>query len=129
MRPIQSETMNMNRAYWNRPEIKGTVWQNYMLVMTQWPTQVSPEGPTNDGGPFPNSTETTAVSNTTLETYLQDTSCMGCHAFSNLTGRDFVMFVTRDAFESSDSAEAASALGRDPMFMSLMKFFEEAKRK
>ena len=33
-------------------KIKGTVWENYMLVMTQWPTSVSPESPGNDANPI-----------------------------------------------------------------------------
>jgi hypothetical protein len=100
---IFPETMDMNRAYWKLPEIMGTVWQNYMLVMTQWPNTVAPEDPTNDGHPFP--VANWNVSNTTIETYLQGDdkggilpSCMGCHAISNHHGRDFVMFVAVDAF-------------------------------
>jgi hypothetical protein len=145
--PIKPQTMNMNRRYWNRPEIKGTVWQNYMLVMTQWPTYVSPESPTNDGKPFPNDTEGnpagTAVSNTTMETYFQDMSCMTCHDMSNVTGRDFVMFVTRDAFQPGDLAPAdlfsrkisdrasnsGSTPSSDPLLRSLMEFFETARQK
>ena len=50
---IQPDTMAMNQAYWNLPQIKGTVWQNYMLIMTQRPTQIAPENPNNDGAPFP----------------------------------------------------------------------------
>ncbi|XUJ33556.1 hypothetical protein ACQ5SK_38455 [Bradyrhizobium japonicum] len=38
LQPIQPDTMQMNQAYWNLPEIKGTVWANYMLIMTQWPS-------------------------------------------------------------------------------------------
>ena len=101
---IYWQIMEWNKKYWEQPEIKGTIWQNYMLVLTQWPEQVSPEGPMNDGYPFP-----LAGSNpeqrTVLETYFQDAnkygkfpSCMTCHAHSNHYGRDFVMFVTMDAF-------------------------------
>src|SRR5580704_4221216 len=42
---ILPQTMAMNEEYWKLPQIKGTVWQNYMLVMTQWPTKVVPESP------------------------------------------------------------------------------------
>jgi hypothetical protein len=31
---IKPQTMAMNAAYWNLSQIRGTVWQNYMLVMT-----------------------------------------------------------------------------------------------
>ena len=36
--PIHASTMALNRAYWALPGIKGTVWEHYMLVASQWPT-------------------------------------------------------------------------------------------
>ena len=109
--PIHASTMAMNRAYWSLPGIKGTVWEHYMLVASQWPTVPLPPGPQNDGAYFPGLTpppdaprenyqssdadaapEENLV-NTTIETYLQDppSSCMSCHqAVSNALGRDFV---------------------------------------
>ena len=141
---LSPASMSMNNIYWNLPEIKGTVWQNYMLVMTQWPTQPLPEAPSNSGDPFPTSGST--LSNTTMETYFQDegTSCLECHQLSNDEGRDFVMFVTFDAFRSgvpspSDpfsgrvagalATEPGRALGDDPMIRSLVNFFERTKDK
>lgn len=95
--PIEASTMATNRVYWALPEIKGTVWENYMLVMTQWPTDTQPEGPNNPGSPFPS--DGSNLANTTMETYFQqDVSCMACHNMANRKGRDFVMFVTFDAF-------------------------------
>ena len=106
--PIHAETMAMNRAYWALPEIKGTVWEHYMLVASQWPTIPRPAGPQNDGGYFPgqplspdapreNYQSADApkenLVNTTIETYFQDppSSCMSCHqSVSNALGRDFV---------------------------------------
>jgi hypothetical protein len=138
--PIEPSTMATNFAYWNLPEIKDTVWRNYMLVMTQWPTAPQPEGPDNDGAPFPSSG--TILANTTMETYFQSSSanCMTCHDQSNQQGRDFVMFVTFDAFrpgiaspaESFEAkniagalaADPAAALATDPLIGSLAKFFE-----
>lgn len=93
---IVPSTMATNRAYWALPEIKGTVWENYMLVMTQWPTSSAPEAPNNNGAPFPSSGS--ALANTTMETYFQTTTCMSCHNVANRRGRDFVMFITFDAF-------------------------------
>jgi len=108
--PIRSETMAMNRAYWALPQVRGTVWANYMLVATQWPTVTHPVSPDNDGRYFPGlridgdtpgenyqsddqaEVESNLV-NTTMETYAQDqpSSCMACHnAASNARGRDFV---------------------------------------
>ncbi len=106
--PIHPSTMAMNRAYWALPGIKGTVWEHYMLVASQWPTVPRPAGPQNDGGYFPGQPlEADAprenyqsadaphenLVNTTIETYFQDapSSCMACHqSVSNALGRDFV---------------------------------------
>jgi hypothetical protein len=106
--PIHPATMAMNRAYWALPEIKGTVWEHYMLVAVQWPTLVDPSGPQNDGAYFPGlpiapdaprenyqsaDVPKENLVNTTIETYLQDppSSCMSCHqTVSNALGRDFV---------------------------------------
>ena len=140
---ITPQTMSMNKDYWSLPEIKGTVWENYMLVMTQWPTQISPEKPTNDGAPFP--TSGSALANTTMETYFQfqGGSCMECHNISNNTGRDFVMFVTFDAFRPGTPAASdvlfskisaarvrsnAAALRSDPLVKSLTDFFNAKDR-
>jgi len=106
--PIHPSTMAMNRAYWALPGIKGTVWEHYMLVASQWPTVTHPADPENDGAYFPglpiapdavreNYQSADApkenMINTTIETYLQDppSSCMSCHQnVSNALGRDFV---------------------------------------
>lgn len=65
-------------AKWQAP-LAGTVWANYMLIGTQWPTQQnSKSNPT--GFPFPQ-----FLANTTMETYIQGTvpqsssSCIACH--------------------------------------------------
>jgi hypothetical protein len=95
---IATSTMATNEAYWAHQKIKGTVWENYMLVMTQWPRQTTPVGPVNMGNPFPNTADTN-IANTTMETYFQESvSCMQCHQASNELGLDFVMFVAFDAF-------------------------------
>jgi hypothetical protein len=106
--PIDRSIMAVNRAYWNAPGVKGTVWERYMLVAVQWPTSREPPAPSNDGGYFPGrsdgagardeSYKSTAepeenLINTAMETYLQDrpSSCMACHqAVSNARGDDFV---------------------------------------
>src|SRR4051794_22321675 len=79
--------------------VSGTVWQNYMLVMTQWPT-ANPPNPQNQGTPehtFPGVTTnpstrpTSAYANTTMETWEQtniSTGCMNCHNFAS--GTDFL---------------------------------------
>ena len=106
--PIDPSIMAVNRAYWNSPGVKGTVWARYMLVAVQWPTSREPPAPDNDGGYFPGrpaaadageeSYKSTAMPeenliNTTMETYLQDrpSSCIACHQIvSNVRGGDFV---------------------------------------
>ena len=106
--PIHPSTMAMNRAYWALPGIKGTVWEHYMLVASQWPTIPGSPSPQNDGGYFPGQPLTADAPrenyqsadapkenlvNTTIETYFQDppSSCMSCHqSLSNALGRDFV---------------------------------------
>jgi hypothetical protein len=106
--PIHASTMAMNRAYWALPGIKGTVWEHYMLVASQWPTVTRPVDPQNDGAYFPGPTPPPDAPrenyqstdgpkenlvNTTIETYFQDSpsSCMSCHhTVSNALGRDFV---------------------------------------
>ena len=105
---IHASTMAMNRAYWALPGIRGTVWEHYMLVASQWPTVTSPVDPQNDGAYFPGLTPPPDAPrenyqstdgpkenlvNTTSETYFQDppSSCMSCHqSLSNALGRDFV---------------------------------------
>jgi hypothetical protein len=117
-RPIGAEIMAMNRAYWALPEIRGTVWANYMLVASQWPTLTQPSAPDNDGAPFPGTSAAPNapaeiyqladagsdpdqnLANTTMETYYQAPAgaCMACHhAVSNALGRDFVAFIANDA--------------------------------
>jgi Cu/Ag efflux protein CusF len=106
--PIHPDTMATNRAYWAMPGVQGTVWANYMLVATQWPTEPQPVGPQNDGRYFPGlradantpgepyqqgDAAEHNLANTTMETYAQSapSSCMACHhVVSNALGRDFV---------------------------------------
>ena len=106
--PIHVQTMALNRAYWALPGIKGTVWEHYMLVASQWPTKPEPVSAQHDGAYFPgqplapdapreNYQSADApkenLVNTTIETYFQDapSSCMACHqSVSNALGHDFV---------------------------------------
>jgi hypothetical protein len=144
---IYSQAMAANEQYWKQRGIKDTIWQYYMLVATQWPQRTgsaneAPPGPTNDGNPFPR--KGLALSNTTMETYFQydGLSCMECHNTSNKSGRDFVMFVSIDAYRPrfrspadlfsrkiSGKCKAATVLSRDPMLKSLKDFFEAAAQK
>lgn len=72
---IYQSARDANRAW--RKQLKGTVWENYELVGTQWPTlPKNPGVPT--GRPQP-----TLLANSTMETYIQTTSsCIQCHSTS-----------------------------------------------
>lgn len=59
--------------------VRGTVWENYVLVSTQWPAEPSKPDPK----PTPE-----VLSNTTMETYIQNAdkqtaSCMKCHSYAS----------------------------------------------
>lgn len=75
--PINESYKRINEQ-WQTPLGK-SVWANYELIGTQWPTQQDNQGnPT--GFPFPR-----FMANTTMETYIQGTvpqsssSCIACH--------------------------------------------------
>jgi len=99
---INSQTRNTNAAY--RKKLLGTVWQNYQLVMTQWPlVPNSPATPATPQNTFPGAGATSAFTNTTLETWDQKniaTGCMNCH---NLTKKntDFLWALQINAFPST----------------------------
>jgi hypothetical protein len=74
---ILKEVADLNKSF--RGILKGTVWENYMLLATQWPSDhASKTDPL--GAPAP-----TYLANSTLETYSQgrvplaSSSCMACH--------------------------------------------------
>jgi hypothetical protein len=92
VKPINTSTEGTNAKY---RQALGGVWQNYKLVMTQWPVpqgNVPPEGPvppSQAGTPnltFPGIGATSSFANTTLETFEQGsiaTGCMACHNIAN----------------------------------------------
>jgi hypothetical protein len=96
--PLTPETVSMNEAF--QGLLKDTVWRNYMLISTQWPSgfpcaiirsTVSPPNspqPQTDFLKQPDMTCAPApaiLANSTLETYSQgdiplaSSSCMACH--------------------------------------------------
>jgi len=102
--PKGNSTVELNARY--RQLFKGTVWENYQLIGTQWSTQpsVSPQSPLVDpvsgqqdfgcedgtpaaagGVPFP----ACQVANVTMETYHQYDSCQNCHQGAQRSGADF----------------------------------------
>jgi len=74
---VAAEVAELNRGF--RALLKGTVWENYALLATQWPSKADSKTDCN-GAPAP-----TFLANTTLETYSQgvvplaSSSCMACH--------------------------------------------------
>lgn len=76
--PIPEAVRQLNIAVQSLPEVRDTVWANYMLIDTQWPT--APNLPPI-GNPNPR-----FLANSVIETYFQGTtpqtqssSCLGCH--------------------------------------------------
>jgi hypothetical protein len=99
---IADSTRRTNEDY--RALLKGTVWENYALVITQWPKFPQPEE--ENGAPFPGPftgpDPMTNIANTTMETYFQksaSTSCMNCHDAARRKGSDFVWFLQLPAAE------------------------------
>lgn len=94
--PLSHATANMNRIF--QSLLQDTVWKNYMLVNTQWPSafactslrslSFTAPSPKNDFVRQPDMTcspAPTFMANSTLETYSQgdipqaSSSCIGCH--------------------------------------------------
>ena len=75
---VAKEVDDLNRSFRNL--LKGTVWENDMLITTQWPSNAESKTDCN-GAPMP-----TFLANTTLETYSQgqvplaSSSCMAVMA-------------------------------------------------
>jgi hypothetical protein len=94
--PLTDETIELNDGF--QAILAGTVWNNYELISTQWPTDATSKvDPT--GVPAP-----VFLANTTLETYIQgmvpqaSSSCMDCHNNAAATsGResDFTFILER----------------------------------
>lgn len=88
--PAGASTQVVSAAW--QAALRGTVWQYYELVTTQWPTLTTPFATMESGGAYPEGSGTpfpqNGVTNTTMETYFQDAtdaagaggnSCMSCH--------------------------------------------------
>jgi hypothetical protein len=103
--PIHPNTAETNRQY--RKLLAGSVWQNYQLVMTQWPLQPGDQSmpvPANHAGDifqtFPGEGATSAFANVTMETFNQSRpaqGCMMCHNRARL-GSDFMWSVLMHAY-------------------------------
>ncbi len=97
---LTASTKSLNARYQAllQQTYPGTVWANYELISTQWPTNAkNPTDPT--GNPAPS-----FLANATLETYIQgkvpqaSSSCMACHNNATMTNRqpsDFTYLLQR----------------------------------
>lgn len=100
--PTGNSTVDINRMY--QEKLKGTVWEHYQLVITQWPTNpqsfklLEDQGlyPEDAGQPFPVNGATNAV----METYFQSpadaagsggNSCMSCHYIAGKSDFSWVL--------------------------------------
>ncbi len=106
--PLHAQTILANTKY-HAMLPTNSVWRNYHLVMTQWPT--TPNEP--DEKPFPadptNAPTDINVSNTTMETWHQATSCISCHKLAEEAGFDYVFFPSIHAQRSPTGFAAAMA--------------------
>jgi hypothetical protein len=95
MKKIDDGTQKTNDRFQNHCLVKDTVWKNYQLVATQWPTNPQAGG---TGEPFPKS----GVANVTMETGVPSNSCMICHGHTQNT--DFVWVVQLRAHPRTEGA-------------------------
>jgi len=92
--PIDDDAKVLNGKYQTafRQIVKNSVWANYELVSTQWPTDPNSVSDLT-GKPAP-----TFLANTTLETYIQgrvpqtSSSCIACHNNATQTSGTFSDF-------------------------------------
>jgi hypothetical protein len=102
--PVAASTRLTNHAYHQAEGVKGTVWENYQLVMTQWPLDddgASAFPSTSPPGPRTN------TANVSLETWFQDSagsSCMACHGMADQRQHDFVWFLRLGAHPRKPAA-------------------------
>jgi hypothetical protein len=112
VKPIHSSTQDTNRDYQN---LLTGVWKNYALVMTQWPLQLNPPNPIppaqagRANATFPGTGATTSFTNTTLETWDQETVNTGCMACHTATQRatDFLWALNTRAFSPPSAIPVA----------------------
>lgn len=126
--PIHPNTVTTNGKY--QKLLAGTVWQNYQLVMTQWPigngSQPVPASQPGDfTHTFPGNNFSSAFANVTLETFDQTnfrSSCMNCHNSARMTG-DFLWSMLDHAFPPASATP--DLILQNPAFRSLQKLMIE----
>jgi hypothetical protein len=121
---IHPSTAATNRAWREHPEVRGTVWSNYQLVLSQWPTDPAPSDealdarfagryPAGSGLPFPDRDSPTSTANVVLETddHVQTaSSCLHCHWRAGRAVRTgFVWMLGLRAWRPSEDERVAEA--------------------
>jgi hypothetical protein len=106
--PIHPKTALTNLFY--ERMLKGTVWENYQLVVTQWPRldgdQSVPVPASQNGdisNTFPGTGATSAFANISLETFDQSRvqlGCMSCHNRARMNG-DFLWSIIDHAYPAN----------------------------
>jgi hypothetical protein len=105
LKQINDSTQQTNSLYRGALKKQNSIWQNYQLVMTQWP--VVPNNVQGKGGgpkfTFPGiDGGKTSFANTTMETFDQSDvktgGCMSCHDNARSQG-DFIFSLVDHAFQ------------------------------
>jgi hypothetical protein len=133
--PATFSTVDLNAAF--QKLLSGTVWQNYQLIATQWPTKPAQFKLPKNGGKYPGDSgipfPSAGVANTVIETYDQvattlptGNSCISCHYVTAFTDFSWVLaqrshatitppnqeqFLTRGRLDQNRALDAISKLG------------------
>jgi hypothetical protein len=136
VRPIHEATGATNRRYRDALAARGSVWQNYQLVLTQWPRR--PNTPSDTGRPpntFPGtapgqSFDRTAFANTAMETFDQASISKGCMACHNVVrgSTDFIWSVFTHAARPGQHIATAASVGQSPEIRELRQLMTTNER-
>jgi hypothetical protein len=121
--PIHFDTSVTNRGY--QDLLKGTVWEYYKLIVTQWPLQPGNQAlpvPANKTGEIFNSFPGTgngtsaksAFANLAMETFDQgrpELGCMSCHNQARM-GADFMWSILDHAYPANLAPAAGAVRGK-----------------
>ncbi|TFW31352.1 hypothetical protein [Massilia horti] len=130
--PISTRANNdvagLNQYVWSQviaPQSPDSVFLNYQLVNTLWSNQNTAVAP-GARVPLPApqlspNTKQEPVANTTMETYVQNLTCLDCHASAPIAkghlGNRLVPTKVYDAATAGSPATAANALASDYSFL------------
>src|SRR5262249_4863581 len=114
---FEQNTQQTNMVWQTELSKRGSVWQFYQLVMTQWSTepdcdQLCGTPGTTIPGEGPKRLEYSAFSNTTLETWAQTNikaGCMNCHGIADRDHHDFVWSLRMNAYPRGQSRQMGSS--------------------